>query len=363
MDDRVKRHAEVLVDHCTDVGPKDDVLVKAPAVAEDLVVALYEKLGERGARPTTVWRNPRAGRAYVRAMDVEDFRPSERDRAAMAATDVAILVGGGRNAAETSDVDPEKGGAASRANRPVLEERLETRWVITRHPTTADAQTAGMSTAAWRDFLYGAVDRDWDRQRAFQARLVEELERADEVRIASGEDTDLRMSVDGMGVYDDDATENLPGGEVATVPVVDSVEGTVTFDVPVRYGGREIHDARLVFEDGRVVDHSTARNEAALSGLLDTDAGARRVGELGIGTNRGIDRATGVALFDEKMGDTVHLGLGDAMAECVPADREENDSAVHCDLILDVSGDSRIEFDGTVVQRNGRFRFEDGFDG
>ncbi|WP_207587042.1 aminopeptidase [Halomontanus rarus] len=363
MDDRIRRHAEILVDHCTDVGPDDDVLVRAPAAADELVIALYEHLGERGARPILSWRNARAGRAYARAMDVEDFRPKEHRLAAMAETDVVIMIAGGANPSETSDVDPAKAAAASRARRPVLEERLGKRWVITRHPTAADAQRAEMSTAAWADFVYEAVDRDWTAQREFQQQLVEVLEPAEEVRIVSGEGTDLRMSVDGMRAENDDATQNLPGGEVFTAPVPDSVEGTVRFDVPVIRNGREIRDARLEFEDGEVVAHSAARNEDALTSLLETDAGARRAGELGIGTNRGIDRFTGNVLFDEKMGDTVHVALGNAVEECVPEDRECNGSAVHADLILDVGEDSRIEVDGDVIQRNGVFRFEDGFEG
>jgi len=363
MDDRTRRHAEVLVDHCTDVGPDDDVLVKAPTAADDLVVALYELLGERGARPMLSWVNGRAGAAYARAMDVEDFRTKEHLRAAMAETDVAILVGGASNRAESAGVDTEKSAAASRAREPVLRERLEARWVITRHPTAADAQKAGMSTPAWTDFVYDAVNRDWAAQREFQARIVDVLDSADEVRVVSGDDTDVRMSVDGMDARSDHAQHNLPGGEVYTSPVVDSVEGVVTFDLPVVRNGREVADARLVFEDGEVVDYDAPRNEDVLASVLDTDAGARRVGELGIGTNRGIDRFSHTLLFDEKMGDTVHLALGNAMEECVPADRAFNESATHVDLLVDVSEDSRIEVDGEVVQRDGRFWFEEGGDG
>ncbi|WP_254545323.1 aminopeptidase [Halomarina pelagica] len=364
MDDRVRRHAEILVDHCTDVGPDDDVLISAPATADDLVVALYERLGERGARPTLSWRNRRAGRAYARAMDVDDFRTKGHDLAAMRETDVVIMVAGSTNAAETSDVDPAKAAASARANRPVLEERLEsTRWVITQHPTPADAQRAEMSTAAWTDFVYDAVNRDWAAQREFQEQLVEILDPAAAVRVVSGEGTDLSMSVDGMRAGSDDATRNLPGGEVFTAPVPDSVEGEVTFDLPVRRHGREVRDARLVFEGGEVVDHTAGRNEDVLTSVLDTDEGARRLGELGIGTNRGIDRFTGTLLFDEKMGDTVHLALGNAVEECVPDGREFNASATHVDMLVDVSEDSRIEVDGEVVQRDGTFRFEEGFDG
>ena len=362
MDDRIRRHAEILVDHCTDVGPDDDVLIRAPAAAENLVVALYERLGERGARPTLTWVNRRAGRAYARAMDVEDFRPKEHFLAAMEATDVVIMIQAGSNAAETSDVDPETSAAAARARQPVLEERLDARWVITQHPTAADAQRAEMSTEAWTDYVYDAVLADWEAQRDFQRQLSERLDPAEEVRIVSGDDTDLRLSVDGMAAVSDHAQNNLPGGEVFTSPVPDAVDGEVVFDLSVIRDGREVEDARLVFEDGEVVEYSARRNEDVLAGVLETDAGARRLGELGIGTNRGIDRITGTLLFDEKMGDTVHLALGNAIDECVPDDREFNESATHVDMLVDVSEDSRIEIDGEVVQRDGTFWFEDGFE-
>jgi aminopeptidase len=358
MDPRVRRHAEILVDHCTDVDADDNVLVKAGPAAEDLVIALYEQLGERGARPTTVWVGGRKGRAYARAMDSDDFRTADHDLAAMAETDVVFLVAGFGNIAEASDVDPEKGVARSRASRPVLEERLDTRWVITRHPTPADAQRAGMSTGAYADFVYDAVDRDWDEQRAFQQEMVDILDPANEVRVVAGDGTDLRLSVDGMDAGNDYGERNMPGGEAYTSPVPDGVDGTVHVDVPFLEGGREVRDARLEFEDGEVVAHSASRGEDALASVLETDRGARRVGELGVGMNRGIDRFTYNTLFDEKMGDTVHVALGNALEECVPDDRECNESARHVDLIVDVSEDSRVEVDGGVVQRNGTFVFE-----
>jgi aminopeptidase len=244
-----------------------------------------------------------------------------------------------------------------------LEERLDTRWVITQHPTTGDAQKAEMSTVAWTDFVYDAVDRDWDAQRRFQKEMVEILEPASSVRVVSGGGTDLRLSVDGMTTLNDYGTENMPGGEVATSPVVDSAAGTLTVDFPFVENGREVRGARLEFESGEVVDFSAERNEEVLQDLLETDEGARRLGEVGIGTNRGIDRFSGNMLFDEKMGGTIHVALGNAMEECVPEDREFNGSARHVDMLVDVSEESRLEVDGEVVQRDGIFRFEDGFDG
>jgi aminopeptidase len=193
--------------------------------------------------------------------------------------------------------------------------------------------------------------------------MVEILDAADEVRIVSSDTTDLRMSVAGNVTQNDYGEHNLPGGEVFTAPVPDATEGEVLFDKPLYHNGREVTDAYLRFSGGEVVEHSAGENEDVLTAILEADDGARRLGELGIGMNRGIDRFTYNMLFDEKMGDTVHLAVGSAYADTVGEGNERNESAMHVDMILDMSEDSFIEVDGEVVQRNGTFRFEDGFDG
>jgi aminopeptidase len=149
---------------------------------------------------------------------------------------------------------------------------------------------------------------------------------------------------------------------VFTAPVPDSVEGEVLFDKPVYHQAREVQGAWLKFENGEVVDFSAEQNEGVLEGILTTDEGSNRLGELGIGMNRDIDRFTYNMLFDEKMGDTVHMALGRAYPATVGEGVEQNDSAKHVDMIVDMSEDSFIEVDGEVVQRNGTFRFEDGFE-
>ena len=357
MDERIDEHARVLVEHCTDIEASDDVLVKAPTAAEALVVALHRHLGRRGARPMVSWRNPRASSEYLRAVDPDDLRTAEHELAVMAETDAVILVKGARNTAETADVPREVGAAASRANQPVLEKRLETRWVITQHPTAAGAQAAGMSTGAWEEYVYGAMLRDWASQRDRQHRIAELLREGEEIRLTVGERTDLSLSIAGMDAYNDDGTENLPGGEVATVPVVDSATGLFAVDFPVRRGGREIEGAWLEFEGGEVIDYGARRNESALESVLDTEEGARRLGEFGIGTNPGVDRISNDILFDEKMGGTVHVALGQAMAECVPDERTTNESSVHMDLLADVREDASLTVDGEPLRQDGEFRF------
>ncbi|WP_049971486.1 aminopeptidase [Haladaptatus cibarius] len=363
MDPRIREHAEVIVDHSVKIKKEDSVRVAAPPVAEDLAVAIYEKLGECGAKPSLAMRSSRANRAYDLACDTDDFELPEHSLAEMQETDAVIIVKGSKNTAEMSDVPGEKATAYTTAMAPIQKERLGKRWVGTQFPAPGEAQLAEMSTEEYEKFVYGAVNKDWDEQREFQHNMVEILDPADEVRIVSGGTTDIRMSVEGMKTVNDYGEKNLPGGEVFTAPVPDSVDGEVLFDKPLIRQGREIEGAWLKFEDGEVVEHSAEKNEEVLTGVLDTDEGARRLGELGIGMNRDIDRFTYNMLFDEKMGDTIHLAIGKAIGQTVPEGQPYNESATHLDMIVDMSEDSFIEVDGEIVQRNGTFRFEDKFEG
>ena len=362
MDPRIQEHARILVDHSAEIEAGDNVLVTAPAVAEDLVVALYEELGKRDANPMQLGGSSRASRAFLKAADPDQFELPDHTFAAISEADAAIRVRADRNTNEQGDVDPEVNTAFQKVRQPISEEMMEKRWVLTQYPAPGNAQDAEMSTAEYEDFVYDAINKDWEAQREHQAQMVEILDEGSEVHIKSGSETDLRMNVDDMITQNDDAEHNLPGGEVFTAPVPDSVEGTVLFDMPLMAQGREITDVALEFEDGQVVEHSAEKNESVLSAVLETDDGARRIGELGIGMNRSIDQFTYNMLFDEKMGDTVHLALGRAYEDTVGADRERNDSAIHMDMIVDMSEDSVIEVDGEVVQQDGTFVFEDDFE-
>ena len=360
MDARVREHATIIADHSTGIEAGDNVVIQLPAAAEDLGVALHEICGDRGANPVYLNYSKRADRAFKRAAD--EFEEPGHRRALYEETDVFVIARGGANVTEGADVDPETNAAYNRAMEAVKRERLSKRWCLTQYPTPGHAQLAGMSTEAYEDFVWDAVSIDWETQGAFQAQLVEILDDAETVRIRSGEETDLTMSIAGNTSENDTGEANLPGGEVFTAPVRESVSGVVHFDLPLYRYGREIDGVRLRFEDGRVVSHAADRNEELLTGILETDEGSRYLGELGIGMNRAIDRFTYNMLFDEKMGDTVHLAVGRAYDACLPAGESGNESAVHVDMITDVSERSRLEVDGEVIQRDGTFRWEDGFE-
>jgi aminopeptidase len=364
MDARVREHAATIVDHSIDLQPGDNVVIQVPDEAEDLAVALHEQCGDVGATPLYLAWSARAERAFLKAAGDDADPTFETPAHALAmyeAADATVIVRSGPNVTEKADVSPVTIGAHKRATKDVTAARLDTKWCLTHYPTPAHAQLAGMSTEAYENFVWDAVGLDYAEQREHQDRMVQLLDGADEVRIRSG-DTDVRMSVAGNETLNDYGKHNLPGGEVFTAPVTESVEGEVHFDMPVYRNGREISGARLTFEGGRVVDHAADRNEDALTGILDTDEGSRSLGELGIGMNRNIDRFTYNMLFDEKMGDTVHMAVGNAYPETVGDDNERNESAEHVDMIVDMSEASVIEVDGETVQRDGTFVFEDDFD-
>lgn len=364
MDPRVTEQAEIIVDHCLKIEEGDEVVINAPPAATDLVVALYESIADRGGYPLQInfGGETRSHRAFLRAMDPEMYdEPPETHLELAKAADAAIAIRGWSNTHETNDVKPTKNTAYRKLIKPISDEIMSKRWTGTQHPTPASAQDAEMSIEAYTDFVYDAINKDWEAQREFQSNMVDILEAGSEVRIVSGDTTDLAMSIAGNHALNDYGELNLPGGEVYTAPVPDSVTGEVLFDKPLIYQGRVIEEVHLSFNEGKVTAHRAAKNEEMLTALLDADDGSHRLGELGIGMNRDIDHFTYNMLFDEKMGDTVHMALGFAYPETVGEDNEQNDSAVHVDMIVNMSEESYIEVDGEIVQRNGTFVFEDGF--
>jgi aminopeptidase len=368
MDERVREHADVLVEWSSRVEAGDDVLVDVAEGAHELAVAVAEKLGEVGANVVTTYGSDEILRAYLRAHDGE-FEVGDHELALVENADVYLRLGGGRNTTATADIEEETRQAYSTAKSELREARMDTDWVSTVHPTRSLAQQAGMAYEEYQTFVYDAVLRDWESLAETMAELKSILDAGSDVRIVKERSdqprTDVRMSIAERTAVNSAASvaydsHNLPSGEVFTAPY--DTNGEVFFDVPMTINATRVQNVRLVFQDGEVVDFEAEQGEDTLEGVLDTDAGARRLGELGIGMNRGIDRVTDNILFDEKMGDTVHLAVGRAYDANLPDGESGNDSAVHVDMITDMAESSRIEVDGEVIQRNGVFRFEDGFE-
>ncbi|MEF8785914.1 MAG: aminopeptidase [Haloarculaceae archaeon] len=363
MDQRVFDHAETLVDWSARIDPGDDVVVRVGEGAHDLGVAVAEKLGERGANLLACYDSDELTRAYIRAHDGNFESDPAYELEMYERADSVLSLRGTRNTSATADVPDESQQAYAKAREGIREARLGTDWVSTVHPTRAMAQQAGMSVEAYREFVYDAILRDWESLAQEMEQLKTILDEGSEVRIRKENDaTDLTLFIDGRTAVNStasvaDDSHNLPSGEVFTAPF--DTAGQVVFDVPMTIQGQQVEDVRLVFKDGVVVDWDAGTGGDVIESILETDGGAKQLGELGIGMNRGITRPTGQILFDEKMAGTVHLALGRAYDACLPGGESGNDSAVHVDLITEMrTTGTTIEVDGDVIQRDGVFQWE-----
>ena len=362
-DPRLEKWAQVLVDYATEVKPGDKVAIRGTPAAAPLLLTVYRRVLERGGHPHLLVSLPGAAEIFYRVAEEPQLTfVSPIDRLVVETFDVLISVMSETNTRSLSNVDPAKQARFSAARRDLTRTymeraaRGELRWVLTLYPTEAYAQEAEMSLQEFEDFVYEAGwlnDEDpvtrWREQAAFQERLVEWLKGRRRVHIR-GPHVDLVLGIEGRVFISADGRNNFPDGEIFTGPEETVTEGWVRFTYPALYGGREVDGVELVFEGGRVVKATAKKNEAFLHRMLETDEGARRLGELGIGTNFAIRRFTRNILFDEKLGGTFHLALGAAY----PETGGRNQSAIHWDMICDLK-EGEIVVDGEVLYRDGRF--------
>jgi aminopeptidase len=350
--------ARLLTGYCLEVKPGQQVLVSSSTHAAPLLLALQREILEREAWPLLRASLPGQDESYwahVQDAQLDSFPSSELAEARE--IDASLRIIATENANALAGVDPARMARAARARGELRELVLQRRWAITLWPTAAAAQQAGMSTADFTAFVTRALflDRDdpaaaWTELREFQAGLIERLAPTSTIHI-EGPGTDLTFSVGGRTWVNSDGKRNMPSGEVFTAPIEDSAEGVVRFTIPTSPRGFVVADVTLEFREGRVVSAKAERGDAYLQATLDTDAGARILGELGIGTNFGIDRSIGTILFDEKIGGTVHLALGRSYPECGGT----NESAIHWDLICDLRTEGRLSADGVTILEKGGF--------
>jgi aminopeptidase len=350
--------AALLCDWCVEPAPSEQVVISTSTLALPLVRALHREVLERDAWPLMRIAPPWLTAdfyAHARALHLDGFPPTDLSDAQAADAHIGIMAPA--NTRALTGVDPALITRAARARRPVQEARLASRWCGTIWPTPALAQQAGMSEAAYAAFVRGALFLDqtdpvgaWRDLSARQARLVARLSRAEEIRIQA-EGTDLRLNVGGRTWINSDGRHNMPSGEVFTGPHEDSAQGTIRFTVPSSPGGVDVTGVELTFEAGQVVRAQADRGQDYLKSALATDPGARFLGELGIGSNPGIERATGSILLDEKMAGTIHLALGRSYPETGGTNR----SALHWDMICDLRQGGTLAADGQVVNESGRF--------
>ncbi|KXA90662.1 hypothetical protein AKJ61_00010 [candidate division MSBL1 archaeon SCGC-AAA259B11] len=356
MDSRVYEHAEVLADWSTEIAEGDDVVIRASPEAEELVTALYRELAERGAKPLTLYSSQELQRTFLINWKEEEFETPEHYLSLVENADVSIGINSDPNLKAMSNVPGRILSDYSVAMKPIQEETLSKRWCFTQHPTNAQAQEAEMSLEEYKDFVYNSILIDWQDIHDKQEKLVQKINEGNEVRIV-GPETEIEMSIEGMKGENSDGKENMPSGEVFTAPVIDSVNGKILFDMPIIFQGKEIRKARIKFEKGEVVDYAAEKGEDLIKELIGTDEGSDKVGELGIGTNRRIDKFTRNILFDEKMGGTIHMALGRAYEETVGKDRERNTSAIHVDMIKDMKK-GKMEIDGEKIIEDGKYFWE-----
>ncbi len=361
---RLKRFADLLVNYSTEVKPGEWVGILGDVTALPALRAVYTAVVRAGGNPTLLLSDETMTRAFLQhASDAQMQWLDPSQTLYFERSDVYIRVGATSNTRALTSIPGKRIQQMAAARRGWLDTRLKRaaegtmKWVGTLYPNEASAQEANMSLEEYEDFVYGACfcDHDdpaaeWRKLSVMQQQKVDWLRGKRQISLR-GPHIELDLSIDGRLFVNSDGHHNMPSGEIFTGPIENSVNGWVRFDYPSIVAGRAVRGIELRFLDGKVVSASAEENEDLLHAQLDTDAGARYLGEFAIGTNFGIQRFTGSILFDEKIGGTVHMAIGKGY----PETGSKNDSAVHWDMICDMRNDSEIRVDGELFYRNGQF--------
>ncbi len=353
-DPRYTKLAKLLVDYSTALKKGDRVLLDMIDVPDEFSVELMRAARSAGAIPIIEVRHTRITRELLRGMtspqaalvrDLELFR--------MKKMEAYIAVRGSANANENADVASEQMAVYSRLTRPVLNHRVsKTRWCVLRWPTPSMAQAAGMSTEAFENLYFDVCTLDYRKMARAMVPLERRMRKADQVRIKSP-GTDLTFSIKGIGAKMCKGDRNIPDGEVFSCPVKTSINGRIQYNTPTLYSGTKFENVCLEFKDGKVV-RASSNNTKRLNEILDTDPGARYVGEFSLGFNPYIQNPMCDILFDEKIAGSFHLTPGQAYEECDNGNR----SAVHWDMVLIQRpewGGGEIWFDDQLIRKDGLF--------
>jgi aminopeptidase len=355
MDDpRYRQLAEVLVGYSLELKRGERVLIDVADVPDEFAIALVRAARAAGATPLMEVRHTRVTREILRGIDARQatlIRDIELFR--MKKVQAYIAVRGAANASENSDVAGDRMALYSRTIRPVLDYRVnKTRWVVLRWPTPSMAQGANMSTEAFENLYFDVCTMDYRKMAKAMAPLEKRMKRANKVHL-KGPGTDLTFSIRGMGAILCKGDRNIPDGEVFSCPVKDSVNGRITYNTPSLYSGTRFENVSLEFKSGKIVN-ATASETKRLNEILDTDAGARYVGEFSLGLNPHIVNPMCDILFDEKIAGSLHFTPGQAYEKCDNGNR----SAVHWDLVLIQRkewGGGEVWFDGELIRKDGLF--------
>jgi aminopeptidase len=353
-DPRYDQLASLLVSHSTRLKKGEKVLIDAFEIPDEMTIALIRAARNAGAVPLVQTHHSRIAREMARGAQEEQLEITNTlQLAQMKKVEAYIAIRGGQNITEMSDVPPEKMKLVARKLKPVLDWRVKkTRWCVLRWPSPSMAQQAGMSTEQFENFYFDVCTLDYSRMVPGMKALKELMEKTDRVEI-KGPGTDLRFSIKNIPAIPCGGTHNIPDGEVFTAPVRDSVQGHVSFNAATIYQGTAFDAVRLEFKDGKVVA-ATANQPKKLNAILDSDPGARYIGEFAIGFNPYVLHPMRDILFDEKISGSFHFTPGQAYEEADNGNR----SQVHWDLVniqREDYGGGTIHFDGKLVRQNGLF--------
>ncbi len=355
--------AQVLIHYSLAVKTGEKMLLIGPECAAPLLREIYREAIRAGAYVTPMVDLDGMREIFLRESSEEQLtHVSELDTYINEYFDVQLFIMGEQNTKALSGIEPKRLAMHSAA-RAGLSKRFmeraakkEVRWCLTLYPTQAHAMDAGMSLSDYEDFVYGAglLDQEdpaaaWERVRTEQQRIADYLGKHDEIHIVAP-GTDITYHVAGRTWISCAGEANFPDGEVFTGPIENSVNGTVRFSYPAVYNGNEVEDVRLTFRDGKVVEAQAGRGLDFLNAMLDMDAGSRYLGEVAFGLNYGIQRFTKEILFDEKIGGTMHMALG----ESYPETGGVNESGLHWDMVCDLH-EGRVYADGELCYENGKF--------
>jgi len=351
---RFDKLAKVLVEYSTRLKRNETVLVEAFDVPDEMPIALIRAIRKAGAIPFVQIHRARVSRALTLGASDRQLRLlASHELARMRKMDAYIAVRGSNNVTELSDVPAKQMQLMAKRMRPVQDQRVKkTKWVVLRWPTPSMAQLAGMSTEAFEDFYFEVCTLDYGKLQPGMKALKALMERTDCVEI-KGTGTDVRFSIKGIPAVICGGDRNIPDGEVFSCPVKNSVQGCVTFNAPSIYQSTGFDGIRLQFRDGKIVD-ATSNQTEKLNKILDSDAGARYLGEFSLGFNPHVLQPMRDILFDEKIAGSFHLTPGQAYEEADNGNR----SQVHWDMVSiqrpDYGG-GEIYFDGKLIRRDGEF--------
>jgi aminopeptidase len=350
---KLEKIAEILVDYSIKLKSKETVILQLRDLeAMPLLLATYEKVLARGAYAILTFNPREIEKIYFKKAKKNqlEFIPLGHEINVKKA-DASINFGGLEPGNYLKDANPKKMAMRARATQ-----KLDTyfvnnvRWVLVGYPTQIVIKESGLSKQKFLNLYFSSIIQNWRKKKKEMTKIKKIFDNAEEVVIL-GEKTDLTLSLKNRPGVICGGTYNMPDGEIMYAPREKSVEGEIYFDFPVSFNGKEIKGAVLKFSNGKVVKFSAKSGKKNLAEILKTDAGAKRVGEFGIGLNYGIKDYINNTLFDEKIGGTIHLALGRAYEEC----RGKNKSAIHFDMVKDLRKKSEIWVDGKQIFKNGKF--------